>query len=122
MDNGCSKCMTGKVKYFFTLKAYEEDSVFFGDSMKGYILGISKVGNNLSQSFANVHYMDGLKYTFLRVAKICNIVNEVRFMANKCVVTSIKDVQITIISWRIKNMHVVDLGSCNFKDLICLSV
>lgn len=36
--------------------------------------------------------------------------NKVKFLSDKCTVTSLKDGEIMLTSWRNKNMYVTDLG------------
>ena len=43
MDNGFSKHTTGYTKNFLLLKVLQGGGVYFGDGMKGYILGVDKV-------------------------------------------------------------------------------
>ena len=72
MDSGCSKHMTGDVKNFLSLKTLQGGGVSFGDSKKGYILGVGKVGKSLEDSIDNVYYVDELKYSLLSVSQICD--------------------------------------------------
>lgn len=65
--------------------------------------------------------MDGLKYSLLSMSQIYDK-GKVKFISDKCIVTRLKDSEIMLIAWRNKNMYVVDLESCNTKNLTCISV
>ncbi|XP_070035578.1 uncharacterized protein [Nicotiana tomentosiformis] len=72
MDSGCSKHMTGSTNDFLSLKALQGGSVSFGNDKKGYILGVGRIGKYLTHSIENVFYVNGLKYSLLRVSWICD--------------------------------------------------
>ncbi|XP_049381315.1 uncharacterized protein LOC125845854 [Solanum stenotomum] len=122
MDSGCWKHMTGKTENFLSLKALEGGGVSFGDGKKGYILGVSRIGKSLEHSIENVYYVGGLKYSLLSVSQICDKGNEVKFLLEKCIVTSLstKEVILTV-RRRQKNMYVADLDTAQGDDLTCLS-
>lgn len=122
MDSGCSKNMTERIKDFLSLKAYEGGSVTFGDEKRGYIIGIRKVENSLSQAIDGVHFMDGLKFSLLSVARISDKRNEVKFRSDKCIVTSLTYGEIILTEWWNKNIYSADLGSYNPRNMTCLSV
>lgn len=69
-----------------------------------------------------VHFIDGLKFSLLSVAHICDKVNKVKFRSNKCTVIRISDNKEVLIAWRNKNMYFVDLTSCESKNMACLNV
>ena len=59
MDNGFSKHTTGYTKNVLLLKVPQGGVVYFGDGMKGYILGVDKVGKTLEESIDNVYHVMG---------------------------------------------------------------
>ena len=81
--------MTGDVENFLSLKTLQGGGVSFSDGMKGYILGLGKVGRSLEDSIDNVYHVDGLKYSLLSVSQICDKGNEVKFTSEKCTVMSL---------------------------------
>lgn len=108
MDSVFSKHMTERIEDFLSFKAREGGWVSFGDGKKRLILDIGTIGKNLNHAIKNVHYVDGLKYTLLSVSQICDKRNKVKFMSNKCTITSIKNGEIIHTTWRSKNMHVAN--------------
>ncbi|XP_049373989.1 uncharacterized protein LOC125839052 [Solanum verrucosum] len=110
-------------RYFklLSLKAHHGGGVSFGGGKKGYILGIGKIGRSVDNSINNVHYGKGLKYNLLSISQICDKGNEVKFMADKCLVTNCITKRVVMSATRVKNMYVADLDSIKGDDLSCLS-
>ncbi|XP_070055023.1 uncharacterized protein [Nicotiana tomentosiformis] len=71
MNSGCSKHMTGIMDVFLSLKAFQGESVSFGNDKKWYILGVDKIYKILSHTIENVYYVNVLKYRVLSVSQIC---------------------------------------------------
>jgi len=121
MNSGCSRHMTGDTSNFLSLKAHQGDGVSFGGGKKGSILGIGIIGRSTDNSINNVHYVEGLKYNLLSISQICDKENEVKFMADKCLVTNCATEKIVMSAERVKNMHIADLDSIEGDNLSCLS-
>ena len=120
MDSGCSRHMKGDTSNFLSL-AHKGGGVSFGGGKKGSILGIGKIGKSDSNSINNVHYVKELKYNLLSISQMCDRGNEVKFMANNCLVTNCITWKVVMSATRVKNMYVVDLESIEGDDLSCLS-
>ncbi|XP_070010626.1 uncharacterized protein [Nicotiana sylvestris] len=112
--------MTGNTTDFLSLKALQGGSVSFGNGKKGYILGVGKVGKSLTHSLANVYYVNGLKYSLLRISQICDIGNKVEFLSKICTVTDFVTGKIVLMAKRYKNIYVADFESLQSGDLSCL--
>lgn len=121
MDNGCSRHMSGDTSNFFSLKAHQGGGVSFGGGKKASILGISRIERSAYNSINNVHYVEGLKYNILSISQICDKGNEVKFMADKCLVTNRITKRVVMSATRVKNMYAADLDSIEGDDLSCLS-
>lgn len=113
--------MTRRIEDSLSVKYHEGGSVSSSDGTKGFVLGVGKISKNLNHAIEDVHYVDGLKYNFLSVSQMCDKENEVKFMPDKCTVTSFRNSETILTTWRSKNMYVIDLGSYNAKNLTCLS-
>jgi len=121
MDSECSRHMTGDTLNFLSLEAHQGGGVSFGGGNKGSILGIGRIGRSADNSINNVHYVEDLKYNLLSISQICDKGNEVKFMANKCLVTNCITKRVVMSATRVKNMYVADLDSIKEDDMSCLS-
>ncbi|KAH0682508.1 hypothetical protein KY290_023330 [Solanum tuberosum] len=121
MESGCSKHMPRNTENFLSLKALQGGGVSFADGKKGYILGVGWTGKSLEDSIENGYYVSGLKYNVLSVSQICNRGNEVKFLSDKCIVTSLSTKKVILTARRRKNMYVVDLKMTHGDDLTYLS-
>ncbi|XP_049359192.1 uncharacterized protein LOC125823865 [Solanum verrucosum] len=121
MGSGCSKHMTGKNENFLSLKALQGGGVSFGDGKKGYILGVDRIGKSPEHSIKNVYYVSGLKNSLLSISQICDNGNEVKFLSDKCIVTSLSTKEVILTARRQKNMYVADLNTALGDDLTYLN-
>ncbi|XP_070049246.1 uncharacterized protein [Nicotiana tomentosiformis] len=100
MDSGCSKHMTGSTNDFLSLKALQGGSVSFGNSKKGYILGVGRIGKSLSHSIENMYYVNGLKYSLLSISQIRDKGKKVEFVSKICTVTNLMTGEVMAGSYR----------------------
>ncbi|XP_075097977.1 uncharacterized protein LOC142175290 [Nicotiana tabacum] len=121
MDSGCSKHMTGSIDDLLSLKALQGGSVSFGNSKKGYILGVGRIGKTLTHSIENVYYVNGLKYILLSVSQIFDKGNKVEFLSKPCTVTNLVTGEVVLLAKKFKNIYVTDFESLHNGDLTCLS-
>lgn len=102
-------------------QTHKGGSVSFCNSNKGFILGVRRIDKNLNHAIENVLYVDSKKYSPLSVSQIYDKGNKVKFMSDKCTVTSLKNNEFILTTCRSKNMCVSNLGSCNAKNFTYLS-
>ncbi|KAH0751737.1 hypothetical protein KY285_004885 [Solanum tuberosum] len=76
---------------------------------------------NHSKTIENVYYVSGLKGSLLSISHICDKGNEVKFMSDKCIVTSLFTKKVILMARKRKNMYVADLKTGHEDDLTCLS-
>ncbi|XP_075080527.1 putative mitochondrial protein AtMg00300 [Nicotiana tabacum] len=122
MDSGCSKHMTRSTKDFLSLKALQGRSVSFGNSNKGYILGVRRIEKSLSHSIENVYYVNRLKYNLLSISKICDKGNKAEFVSKTYTITNLVTGEVVLMVKRYKNIYVANFESLKNGDLSCLSV
>ncbi|XP_070002760.1 uncharacterized protein LOC142165908 [Nicotiana tabacum] len=122
MDYDYSKHMTRSTDYFLSLKSLQGGSVSFGNSKKGYILGVRRVRKTLTHSIENVYYVNGLKYSLLSVSQICDKGNKVEFLSKTCTITNLVTGEVVLMAKRFKNIYISNFESLTSGDLTYLSV
>ncbi|XP_070013966.1 uncharacterized protein [Nicotiana sylvestris] len=122
MDSRRSKHMTGNTMDFLSLKALQGGNVSFGNGIKGYILGVGKVGKSLTHYIENVYYVNGLKNNLLSVSQICDKGNKVEFLSKICTITDPVTGEVVLMTKRYKNIYVADFESLQNGDLSFLKV
>jgi len=83
-DSGCSKHMTGDASKFIHISPKNNGHVTYGDNNKGKILGVGKIGMNLSTSIENVLLINGLKHGLLSICQLCDKGFLVSFDSHNC--------------------------------------
>ena len=84
IDSGCSKHMTGDASKFTHISPKNSGHVTYDENNKGKILGVGKIGTNLSTSIENVLLVDGLKHSLLSVSQLCHKDFLVSFDSHNC--------------------------------------
>lgn len=121
MDSGCSKHNTKRIKDFISLKELHGRNFFFGSKKNENIKGVGMIGRSSNHAIKNVYFVNWLKYSLLSMSGICDKGNKVRFLSDKCIVTSLNSDEVVLKAKRCKNTYVEDLGSVLGNDQICLS-
>ena len=99
--------MTGEKSNFLSLEAFNGGTVSFGNGKSGTIIGIGKIGKTSSQSIENVYLVKGLNYNLLSVSQLCDRGNQVTFLPNECLITSIKTRDVVLKGKRHNNVYKV---------------
>jgi len=89
-NSGCSRHMTGVVKFLDTVKSYISSHVAFGDGVEGKILGIGSLVNNGFLKLDNVLLVKGLASNLISISQLCDQGINVYFNKSKCLVTNRK--------------------------------
>ena len=76
--------MSGKSSLFSVLKKLSNGTITLGDKGKCNIIGIGKIGNNISNLIDDVYLVDGLKFNLLSIAQLCDKGTKVTFDKVKC--------------------------------------
>jgi len=63
--------MTGDASKFIHISLKNSEHVIYGDNNKGKIVGVGKIGTNLSTSTENVLLIDGLKHNLSSIYQLC---------------------------------------------------
>ena len=95
--------------------------ITFGDTNKGKIIGIGKVGKEPLPTIDNVYLVDRLQHNLLSVSQLCDMDYEVKFESAYC--TVLKDDKIAFVGLRHENIFIVDVydaSSFNEKCLVSL--
>jgi hypothetical protein len=73
MNSGCSRHMTRKKKWFFSLTPLShKEHVTFGVDKKGKVLGTSVIKVNNCFTLNDVGIVDRLRYNLLSVSQLCD--------------------------------------------------
>ena len=110
IDSGCSKHMTGDVLNFTHISPKKSGHVTYGDSNKGRILGVGKIGTNSSNSIENVLLVTGLKNSLLSVSQLCDKGYLVSFDSQKCLIEHKHDINVKHVGHRVNNVYMIDLS------------
>ena len=78
--------MTGDASKFTHISPKNSGHVTYGDNNKGRILGVRKIGLDLSTSIENVLLVDGRKHSLLSVSQLCDKGYLVSFDSYNCVI------------------------------------
>ena len=71
--------MSGKSSLFSVLKKLFNGTITLGDKGKCNIIGVGKIGNNISNLINDVYLVDGLKFNLLSISQLCDKGNKVTF-------------------------------------------
>lgn len=96
-------------KTSFQSRHFKFDVSILAMENKGYILKVGRVGEFLEDSIENVCYVSGLKYSLLSASQICDKVNEVKFLPNKCIVRCLSLKRVILTTRSRKNIYVAKL-------------
>ena len=121
MDSGCSHHMTGDASKFINIKPKDGGKVVFGDNNKGKIVGVGKVGKNVSNSIEDVMLVKGLEHNLLSVSQLCDKGNKVTFDSKTCLVQRLDTNEVVLVGHRIDNIYMIDLDNIPSNDAKCLA-
>ncbi len=113
--------MTGDKSKFSSLVAKDGGLVTFGDNSKGKIIGIGKVGMNLSPCIENVLLVDGLKHNLISISQLCDKGYDVTFKEDFCLITNAKDNSVLFVASRHENVYTLDFDKLSQQNVKCLA-
>jgi hypothetical protein len=75
LDSGCTNYMIGEKRMFTSFEKNDttSDSITFGDSSQGKILGHGKIAITTEHSISKVLLVESLNYNLLSVSQLCKI-------------------------------------------------
>ena len=112
--------MTGDKSKFLTLTPKQSGHVIYGDNSRGKILGVGKIGKDLSTSIDNVLYVEGLKHSLLSISQLCDKGNRVIFDSDSCIIEDKNSKLVRMIGNRIGNIYMINLDEVSSHDACCL--
>ena len=92
--------MTDDKNLFMELKAKSGWEVTFRGNSKGYIEGISCIGNNSSTLIENILLVGGLKHNLLSISQLCDKGHKVIFENMCCQGINVKTNKLVFIGHR----------------------
>jgi hypothetical protein len=75
LDSGCTNYMIGEKRMFTSFEKNDttSDSITFGDSSQGKILGHGKIAITTEHSISKVLLVESLNYNLLSVSQLCKM-------------------------------------------------
>jgi hypothetical protein len=75
LDSGCTNHMSREMKMFtsFKKKNTTSDSITFGDSSQGKVLGHGKIAITTEHSISKVLLVESLDYNLLSISQLCEM-------------------------------------------------
>ncbi|WVZ97844.1 hypothetical protein U9M48_043353 [Paspalum notatum var. saurae] len=87
MDSGCSRHMTGRRKWFFSLNPVStKEYITFGDNGQGKVMGVGSVSLSAKLSLREVAFVRNLGFNLVSVSQLLDEGFEVRFKKGACCV------------------------------------
>jgi len=117
LDSGCSRHMTRNLDMVNDITYKDGGLVNFGDSSKGYVIGIGNVGNSKTPTISNVLLVRNLKYNLLSISQLCDGGYKIKFEKDKC---HIEDSNSNIIFEGIRKRNIYILSMKVSNDNLCL--
>ena len=112
--------MSGKSSIFSVLKKLSNGTITLGDKGKCNIIGIGKIGNNISNLIDDVYLVDGLKFNLLSIAQLCDKGNKVTFDKVKCEVREEETGEILLTAPRCNNIYELHTNQIIENSIKCL--
>ena len=95
-------------------------TITLGDKGKCNIIGIGKIGKDLSHAISDVYLVDGLKFNLLSVSQLCDKGNKVIFDKEKCVVQDEKSGNYILTALISNNVYSLNTNKIAGEKLKCL--
>ena len=119
LDNGFSRHMAGNAFMFLQIRKYNRGYVTFRDNAKGKIIGVGKIGKNLSISIDDVYLVDGLKHNLLSISQLCDKGYNIVFEHSKCIIHEKNNNKILFTAQRCDKIYSFTLDDLNDQDVKC---
>jgi len=113
--------MTEDASKFTHISPKKSGHVTYGNNNKGRILGVGKIGTNLSTSIKNVLLVEGLKHSLLSVSQLCDKCYLVSFDSHNYVIENKHDRNIKHIGYSTNNVYMINLNKKKNHDQCFLS-
>ena len=112
--------MSGKSSLFSVLKKLYNGTITLGDKGKCNIIGVGKIGNNISNLIDDVYLVDGLKFNLLSISQLCDKGNKVTFDKEKCEVRKDETGDIVFTASRCNNVYELHTNQVAESSIKCL--
>lgn len=87
VDSGCSKHMTNTRDILINLQNNTEESVIFGDGVRGKVKGIGKLNIPGMPQLEEVQLVECLTTNLISISQLCDKGMDVQFGCKSCVIT-----------------------------------